>query len=113
MVEKGSKCMMRKVVDEQISLLRSADNPVQLGEILVSLMGHNAPTFRQWRRVLWWLFKKKFDNHATLYTIYKLADMKAKEEEGRIRSRQKQEEFQKRFQAFSNWFWEQHKRLIS
>lgn len=113
MAAKAFKCEMRKAVSDKISLLRKAENSSLQGEILVSLMGRNTPTFRQWRKVLWWLFKKKFNDRGVLYTTYELAGMKAKEEEGRIRSQQKRTEFQMRQKEFSDWFWNQYNQLLS
>lgn len=97
------------MVNKQISLLRDADDSFKVDEIIVALLSHNTPTFRQWRTVLRLLFKKKFSNRGTLYTIYVMAGKKAEEEECRICSRQKREQFQKRVQDFSNWFWDQYK----
>ena len=97
------------MVNKQISLLRDVEDPFRLSEIVTSLMSHNTPTFRQWWRVLRLLFQKKFSNRGTLYTIYVMAGKKAEEEECRICSRQKREEFQKQVQDFSNWFWDQYK----
>jgi hypothetical protein len=113
MAAKGFKCEMRKAVSDEISLLRKTEDPSLQGEILVSLMGRNTPTFRQWRRVLWWLFKKKFADRNTLYTIYQLAIIKANEEGNRIRSRQKREEFQGRQRKFSDWFWLNHNQPLT
>ena len=110
MSAKNFRGVVRKMVREQMFLLRDVDDPMKLSEIITSLMGHNAPTFRQWRTVLWLLFKKKFnDRSGVLYTIYELAGIKAKEEERRISSKKKREEFQKQVQDFSNWFWDQYK----
>ncbi|MDP2855857.1 MAG: hypothetical protein Q8N90_01900 [bacterium] len=111
MAAKSFKCEVRRMVNEQISLLRDVEDSLRLSEIITSLMGHNAPTFRQWRKVLWLLFKKKFNNRDALYTIYVLAGIKAKEEERRISSKQKREAFQKRQQKFSKWFWDQFKQV--
>lgn len=109
MSAKNFRGVVRKMVREQMFLLRDEDDPMKLSEIITSLMGHNAPTFRQWHEVLGWLFKKKFNDRGTLYTIYVLAGKKAEEEECRISSKKKREEFQKRVQSFSNWFWDQYK----
>lgn len=109
MSAKNFKGVVRKMVKEQMFLLRDEDDPIKLSEIITSLMGHNAPTFRQWHEVLRWLFKKKFSNRDTLYTIYVLAGKKAEEEECRIRSRKKRAEFRKSVQRLSDRFWKQYK----
>ncbi len=109
MAAKRFKWEVRRSVSERISLLKKANTPAAIGEIVVALLSHNTPSFRQWRRVLWILFQKRYSDKNAIYTIYEMAGVKAKEERTHIRSQQKLWEFQKRESEFRDWFWDYYR----
>jgi hypothetical protein len=94
------KKLLKELVNEQIASIRTASDEIKIKELLVSLMGRNTPTFRQWQVVLSCLFEKKFSDKHVLYLMYTLAGMKVKQENISF-AREKE---------FSDWFWANYKK---